>query len=131
MPMDPALEPVLLLVAAFAILTAVLGLLVSLRRRAIGASLGDGDDPVLLRRIRAHGNLVEYAPLAVLLTWGLATVGLPPAAVWTAALLLLLARLIHAAGMLRAGGPALRALAMVIQHGTFLVAAGLILARLA
>ena len=48
----------------------------------------------------------------------------------SAALLLLLARLIHAAGMLRAGGPALRALARVIQHSTFVVAAGLILARL-
>ena len=36
-------------------------------RRSSGASLGDGGDTTLERRIRAQGNLTEYAPLFVVL----------------------------------------------------------------
>lgn len=37
------------------------------RRWQTGVDLLDGGDPVLLRRIRAHANLAETAPLALLL----------------------------------------------------------------
>lgn len=37
---------------------------VIVRRRSAHAALGDGDDNDLSRRIRAHGNFAEYAPLA-------------------------------------------------------------------
>lgn len=36
-------------------------------RQSSGASLGDGGDKSLERRIRAQGNLTEYAPLFVVL----------------------------------------------------------------
>lgn len=36
-------------------------------RRSSGASLGDGGDTTLERRIRAQRNLTEYAPLFVVL----------------------------------------------------------------
>ena len=36
-------------------------------RRASKISLGYGDNKLLERRIRAHGNCAEYAPLALLL----------------------------------------------------------------
>ncbi|MFK7877570.1 MAG: MAPEG family protein, partial [Paracoccaceae bacterium] len=36
-------------------------------RQSGGASLGDGDDETLRRRIRAQANLTEYAPLFVIL----------------------------------------------------------------
>ena len=115
--------PALFLTATLALLTAILGLLVSLRRREIGVSYGDGGDAVLARRVRAHGNLVEYAPMAVLLVWGLGAAGIGSGWAWAAALILLAARLLHAAGVLRPKGVALRAAAMVAQHGVFILAA--------
>lgn len=36
-------------------------------RQSGGASLGDGGDKALQRRIRAHANLTEYAPMFVVL----------------------------------------------------------------
>ncbi|WP_372761168.1 MAPEG family protein [Pseudoalteromonas sp.] len=36
-------------------------------RRAAQISLGDGENPQLQRAIRAHGNFIEYVPLAVIL----------------------------------------------------------------
>ncbi len=36
-------------------------------RRATRVSLGAGDDPLLERRIPAHGNFAEYTPIALVL----------------------------------------------------------------
>ena len=38
---------------------------VSLRRAKLNVTHGDANDETLRRRVRAHGNFVEYAPLAV------------------------------------------------------------------
>ncbi len=40
---------------------------VILHRRAHSVSLGIGDDPILERRIRGHGNFTEYTPMALIL----------------------------------------------------------------
>jgi len=49
-----------LLVVVFA------SLVVGMRVRT-GHSFGDGGDPALHRAIRAHGNLIEYAPILLIL----------------------------------------------------------------
>ena len=61
--------------------------------------LGDGGDPEMLAAIRAHGNFMEFVPLCLLLVY----VGSDFYGFWTVAVLslvLLLARVAHAAGML-------------------------------
>jgi uncharacterized protein len=53
--------------AIAALLIVILGMRVTLRRRALGIGIGNGGDAVLARRIRAHANAAEYLPLALLL----------------------------------------------------------------
>ena len=51
----------------FALLMVPLSLQVSMRRAQLGGmAFGDGGDDVLRRRIRAHGNFIEYVPTAVI-----------------------------------------------------------------
>lgn len=38
-----------------------------IRLRGHGASLGDGGNPLLLRRIRGHGNFAEYVPFILVM----------------------------------------------------------------
>lgn len=62
-------------------------------------SLGDGGDPEMLAAIRAHANFVEFVPLCLLLIYMASDFH----GFWTVAILsivLLLARVLHAGGML-------------------------------
>ena len=71
------------------------------QRRASGVTLGDGDDRLLRRRLRVHGNFAEYVPLALLL---MALAELQDAAAWLLNLIglaLIAGRLIHAWGVSR------------------------------
>ncbi|HEU4592382.1 MAG TPA: MAPEG family protein [Steroidobacteraceae bacterium] len=117
------------LAATYAILMVALSVQTSLRRRALRVSTGDGDDETLRRRIRAHGNFSEYAALALSV---LALVELSGAArinVCALASAFLLARLLHAVGMLYVSGPALRAAGMILQHAGFVFGAVLLIKR--
>ena len=58
-------------------------------------SLGDGGDPMLIRRIRGMGNFVEYVPLALILL-GLAEAnGASAIALWICGGSLVVGRLLH------------------------------------
>jgi len=117
--------PVTSLVAGvFALLMVPLSLQVTWRRVKVRARFGDAGDEVLRRRIRAHGNFIEYAPTALIvlalveigggvlfLTWGLGGA-------------FLASRVLHAVGMLYTSTPKLTAIAMLMQHAAFLVAGG-------
>jgi uncharacterized membrane protein YecN with MAPEG domain len=66
-----------------------------IRLRGHGASLGDGGDPELLRRIRAHGNFSEYVPFILLMIGMLELGHFPALLLHILGLTLLIARLLH------------------------------------
>ncbi len=72
---------------------------VSNRRRA-RVSLGSGDDPGLERAIRAQGNLIEYAPMALLLMALVETGGASPWLVHGCGGILVASRVLHAVGLM-------------------------------
>ena len=62
-------------------------------------SLGDGGDPEMVSAIRAHGNLMEFAPLCLLIIWLLnGPYGHRTIAVM--GIILLVSRVLHAGGIL-------------------------------
>ena len=112
-----------LLVGLFALLMVPLSLQVSMRRVKLGGvSVGDAGDETLRRRIRAHGNFIEYAPTALIAVGLVEYGGASKPLVVGLALAFLLSRALHAIGMLYTSTPTLRAGAMLIQHAAFLVA---------
>ncbi|MGH8076587.1 MAG: MAPEG family protein [Lysobacter sp.] len=66
-------------------------------------TLGDGDQPVLMRAIRAHANFVEYVPLALLLLYFVETQTEHRAWVNVMGPGLLIARISHAYGISQVG----------------------------
>lgn len=64
--------------------------------RGQGVSFGDGGNPVLLRRIRAHGNFAEYVPLIIIMIGILELSHLPEIILHVLGITLLIARLLHA-----------------------------------
>jgi uncharacterized membrane protein YecN with MAPEG domain len=110
----------------FFVCAGLLGLLATILTLNIGRlrgkkkiNLGDGGDPEMVAAVRAHANLVEFAPLCLLLIYiasdfyGFRTVA-------ALSVVLLLARALHAGGMLG-----------IIPMGRFLGSAGTTLVLLA
>lgn len=64
-------------------------------------SLGDGGDRILNLRIRAHGNFIEYVPLALILMAALETQGTNPSIIYGLGVALLAGRAAHAIGITR------------------------------
>lgn len=65
-------------------------------------SLGDGNNPALLGRIRAHGNYVETTPFALIGLMALAMMGAHPIGLHIFGAVFLLGRILHAHGMAQA-----------------------------
>jgi uncharacterized membrane protein YecN with MAPEG domain len=80
-------------------LAAVLTLNVGRLRGQKRIFLGDGGDPEMTAAIRAHGNLIELTPLCLVLIWFLSDF-YGSRTISVLAVLLLVARLAHASGML-------------------------------
>jgi uncharacterized membrane protein YecN with MAPEG domain len=81
------------------LLAVVLGLNVARMRGRKKIYLGDGGDPEMLAAIRAHANLIEWAPLCLLLIY----IASDFYGFWMVACLsavLLVARVLHAGGLL-------------------------------
>lgn len=61
--------------------------------------LGDGGNKQLARAIRSHGNLVEYAPLALILMAACELNGAPTVFLHATGATLVVGRLLHAQGL--------------------------------
>ncbi len=63
--------------------------------------IGDGGDPMLLRRMRVHGNFAEYVPFALLLIGLAEGQGAPVTLLHTLGVVLVVGRIVHAVGVSR------------------------------
>jgi uncharacterized protein len=125
-----------LLAGIFTILMVPLSLQISISRAKIGGfsgglTFGDGGDETLRRKIRAHGNFIEYAPAALIALGLVEYGGGERALVLGLAGALLISRLLHAGGMLYASTPSLRGMGMLIQHVAFIIAGGWLVLQVA
>lgn len=113
--------------AAVAVFVGVLQMLlmlyVALGRGKYKTGLGDGGSPLLLRRIRIHGNLVENAPIFLILLGLTEMSGQWAMFVPWIALAFVVSRLSHALGLAISAGPT--PLRFVGVLGTFSAIAGL------
>lgn len=107
--------------ALFVLISIPMAIAVGLRRTQTGILLLHGEDEDLLRLMRAHGNFIEYVPLALLALAGAEIAGTPTWLVAASGGALVLARLIHyfslrasVDGKGRAIGAALTTLTMMV-----------------
>ncbi len=94
----------LLFASLHVVLMLILAVRVVLHRRVQKIGIGDNGDTRLLRKIRAHANFVEYVPAALLMLALLELAGLAESWLWALGGTLLLARILHAAGLSRRSG---------------------------
>jgi len=117
-----------LYVALGVLLVLVLAIRVVLRRLSARIGIGDGDDTELRKRIRAHGNAIEYLPLGLLALLLLDLDGTSPPLLHACGIALLVARVSHAIGLSRTGGTSPeRFLGITLTMLTLLVMAVLLL----
>jgi uncharacterized membrane protein YecN with MAPEG domain len=93
-----------LYVALGLLLVLILAIRVVLRRWSARIGIGDGDDKELRKRIRAHGNAIEYLPIGLLGLLLLDLDGTSPVMLHACGIALIVARVSHAIGLSRTGG---------------------------
>lgn len=98
-----AVQIVALYVALHLILLPILMYRVGQIRIKEKISLGDGDSPALLARIRAHGNFIETAPFALIGLFALAMLNAHPIALHLFGAGFFIGRVAHAHGMSQKG----------------------------
>lgn len=105
------------------------GLVIRMRLRN-KVSVGDGDNPEMLRTIRVQANFSEYVPLALLLMALGETLGGARWLVHAEGLALLIGRLMHAWGLYNHAGPNIgRFLGTNLTFITIAVAAIVLISR--
>ena len=68
---------------------------IGLLRGKLNILRGDGGDPILFKRIRIHGNLMENVPLYAIVMAAAESAGLAPHWLWTGILTFLSGRVLH------------------------------------
>lgn len=107
--------------ALFVLMSIPMAIAVGLRRAKTGILLLHGDDENLLRLMRAHGNFVEYVPLALLALAGAEIAGAATWFVATCGATLLLARLIHYFGLRASADSKGRAIGAALTSATMVL----------
>lgn len=106
---SPLPLPVTLLTACLlSLIYVVLFARVVLARVRLRISLGDGGNPDMLARMRAHANFSEYVPLILILMGILELSKVNPIMLMVAGALLVIFRIMHALGVPQAPPNALR-----------------------
>lgn len=95
----------LLYASILGLLLVVLSSRVIYLRRAYRVGIGAAEHRDLERAIRAHGNLIEYAPLALIIMMLLEQYGAPAWQLHALGAALVISRHFHAWGLSRRGGP--------------------------
>lgn len=107
--------PITLTMAGAAALIAVwLSARVIVRRVAGKESIGDGGDPALLARMRAHANYTETTPFVLILIGGIELATGTHIWLWAVGGVFLLARIAHALGMDRPAPNPFRMIGMMV-----------------
>ena len=87
-----------------ALLLVIVSVNVTMGRVKFKVDLGDGGKPEMLQRIRIQGNLVEYAPIALILMGLLEFAGTASWLLHTLGIVLIVGRLAHAIALSRSSG---------------------------
>ena len=109
--------------ALFALMLIPITIRVGLRRVTLKVFSGDGGDEVLNRRMRAHGNFVEYVPFGLLLIALMESNGAPQAYVHGLGALFLAARVMHYFTLITNPLAITRAISMLGTTAVFLLSA--------
>ena len=104
--MNPAAFAVTALYAALlGLLAVVLTVRVIVGRVKTGIQAGDGGNPMLAQAIRAHANLAEQGPLALILVGLAESLGVPEVVLHALGVVLIVGRVANAWGLSRSLGP--------------------------
>jgi uncharacterized membrane protein YecN with MAPEG domain len=109
------------------LLVVLLAVRISLARRRLRISTGDGGDAGMFLRIRAHANAVENVPLALLLLLLLELNQTQPLWLHICGCVLIAGRVLHAFGMMVPTARFGRSLGIALTWGVMLVMAVLLL----
>jgi len=105
------------------LLLIVLAFNITRYRVSLKISFGDGGHPALTRAIRAHANLVENAPLALILLLSVEVQGFSAPVVHALGGTLVIGRILHAFGLSRYEGTSVcRAVGILLTWVVILVA---------
>ena len=107
------LEVTPLYIAILGILFLIFTMRAGFYRMRTNISIGTGDDPEMIRRMRSQANFIETVPIAVLLLLTNEFLGAPPIWLHSLCSLLVFGRICHYLGLSELGPFFLRPLGMV------------------
>lgn len=121
------LQAAALWIGLHALLLIVLSVRVGQVRTRLKINLGDGGNPEMVKAIRAHGNYIEYAPIALVGLLALAGVGANVAIVHGLGAFFFFARVAHMLGLGLCLWPQGRFVGTLSTMLTLLATAGLLI----